>query len=199
VIDLYRLLGLPPAASDAEVAAAYERERSRVLAAHAAAPDLGERLQALDDAYAALSGPGRQALAVAEPGAAPGLPTVAAPSGRACQSCGAANPEQASGCLRCGSQFTRSCPRCSRPVAIETVVCGRCGVVIQEYDRHVFGEAVATEHRTLQDRQRSEIRVASLEAGHHTRAWQSAIFWVVAFLLFWGLIALTVVLLGFGN
>lgn len=198
----YDLLGLAPDADDVEVAAAYERERARIAADYAAATDLGERasdleqrLTALDNAYQAVTASRRPALAVATTQQR-SLDRVA---GQACPSCGTPNPQQAIACLKCGQQFSRSCPRCRWPVPILAQVCPRCESVIKEYDQRAFQEAAATDQRTTAERQMSRVRVAKLEDYHQARAWHGAVFWLVAFVLFWGVIALAIALMAYGS
>lgn len=200
----YELLQVPQTATPDEIKAAYLRERERLAVQETDPAGASALLQELDEAYAVLVDSNRRLaydrtlsadqesteLVVATPPILPVAPPMPPVPQQNCPHCGKPNPIQATICAFCHQQISRSCPQCGQPVLVNATVCPRCGTYVPEYDLRRFAEAKVTEQRVKQEREKSESRVATLEAGHRANLKLGVVFWTVVFLLCVGLAAL---------
>jgi hypothetical protein len=193
--NLYQLLSVSSVANTAEIQAAYNRERARIMADEPAGEvQTAEQLAVLDEAYATLVDPARRAaydqsigsssMGTALTAAVQSTTIIVPPTPptpilkQQCPHCGALNPIQATMCEQCGQQVSRPCPNCGQPTILGQTVCSRCHTYIPEYDQRRFAEAVKVGQQTQQVRQESEIRLEALEASHKASSRQGMIFWI---------------------
>jgi len=190
----YEQLGVSPAATQQEIAAAYARHQAEWQAlVERGDPDALARLRAIDEAYAALADPARRVAydrtldnqrahssTSLVPSSAqvlvPGSPPAPAPA-YACPHCGALNPIQLAVCQACGQQVTRPCPSCRTPVPLAEAICSRCNTAIDDYNRRRFEEAMHSTRQIEKERQATTSRVQGQEALNRMWGRQAIVFW----------------------
>lgn len=208
--NYYETLNLHPTATPAEIKEAYLRERARVTSETNDENQAQQQLKDLDDAYAVLVDPTQrmaydrtlnigtlnQALVLSQ---SPLPATIITPQvpipQQACPHCGALNPIKATMCLTCGKQISRPCPNCGQQILLNQTVCPRCNTFIIEYDKQRFADAKATEQQVTEVRQEAQVRYDAMLDADRARISFGMVFWVVAFLLCFGLTLLGVILM----
>jgi ribosomal protein L40E len=202
----YDLLGVPPNATPEEIKDAYLKARAALLAEVMDAGSEEEdqdsvdvRLSELDRAYTALTQSDhdagqKDADTMRDPSQAEMKNALVQTERlaslnphRVCPHCGESNPVQATRCLHCGQQISRPCPQCGFRVTLVDPVCPRCEVIISEYDRQRFSEALMIEEQVQKERSDSQSRVAALEVVHRANARLGVLFWAIVFVVVIGL------------
>ena len=200
----YERLGVSPSATDEEIQDAYVKARAQRMAeAEGQDADAANRLEAelaaLEQAYTAIMQARKRATAEQPTAETPAQEMVQAPAAknslaqtqpgdasvaqRVCPHCGEPNPLQATRCFHCGQQITRPCPHCGFAVELNKRICPRCEVVIPEYDRQRFAEAMAVEKQVDEDRRTAKARVEAQESVRRTNIRLGLLFWLIATLL----------------